>query len=64
MRFVEIVDVEDQVSFRSRETAEIHQMAIAADREFNPGMRHPPKIEGLQIGAAVGVHDRLNAGST
>jgi hypothetical protein len=28
-------------------------MAVAADREFERGVRHPQEIEGLQVGAAA-----------
>jgi hypothetical protein len=52
-RLVEIVDVEHNILFWSCERTEVHQMAIAASLDRNPGRRLMPKILRHHRGSAA-----------
>ena len=50
--FVEIIDVEENVALRGSETAEIHEVSVAAGLHADPGCRGRSQIGGHQGGRA------------
>nr|GFD53734.1 hypothetical protein [Tanacetum cinerariifolium] len=53
VRLVEVIDAEQQVALGCGEAAEVHQVAVAADRRDQPHVRRAGQVVGLQQGVAT-----------
>ena len=62
--FVEVVQIEDELPFRCRETAEVHQMAIAADRHHDARVGSPAQVVSLDDRTAAKERERRNGHAT
>ncbi|MNV84404.1 hypothetical protein D3C71_1782730 [compost metagenome] len=56
--FVEVIQIEDKLSFRRCKATEVHQVGVTADRKDHAGIDGPCEVMGLEDRAASKERER------